>query len=566
MNHSPIFEKTMKIVERIAELAGEYYGLSVLSHLAMNTPIIFNGQELNQFGEKNNYKELIASYARKKEMCGKEFTENIRKICSELAEMALNDLICVIKSAPIQSFLMAVSMLQQNLILTTVALSWYQDYLDKKVPEKNQNKFVNSLNESLSNMARYNTPKEVGVIYKIFESHLSIEKLTLQMLVEITHDHLMDENFEDGILDIRILTNKMRALYHLLMLREHASNEIGCLKKLIVSSDGKIEVEAIDQIDDFYNHYGELFTSWVSRKNDKIIEPIFIEKLNPVCKKYTGFTINEIEKLSEHILGKYMPNNILLATKEDFFYEIKKLSGKTDEETEALMKFLMRSMIIENNYIGIFSDRPYRPLRKSILIIEDNFIITSAIMLLFSIKGIVIDIFDDRIQEADFSSEIKNILNEINEKFEQDVANNIKKDLTPYVYHNLDKIGSNPPYLIPPGQIDILVLYNKKLFVIECKNYPLKYTPQAIGNELNKLRKSVSKKLEKKLTFVNDHKEVIIELLGASNEDCDFNQKPLGVIVTNNFSVGEALDDLVFPVVNVGNIVSWLQSLDVYPE
>ncbi|NSL46435.1 NERD domain-containing protein, partial len=148
---------------------------------------------------------------------------------------------------------------------------------------------------------------------------------------------------------------------------------------------------------------------------------------------------------------------------------------------------------------------------------------------------------------------------EINEEFEVEIYELLKNSLSKKILYNFTKIGSKPPFIEPPGQIDILLYYQYNLYVIECKNYDLKTNIPSVANEVKRIQNDEIGKLEKKVRFVKENLRSILPLIGVDILEADSIENVTGLFVTKNFSVGELLTNQL-PIINYSSLIDWIKS------
>lgn len=172
--------------------------------------------------------------------------------------------------------------------------------------------------------------------------------------------------------------------------------------------------------------------------------------------------------------------------------------------------------------------------------------------------------------KSPFQKELFTIVDKyVHKKFESDVILHLKNNfIDAFIKGDIEKDNMVPDieagrgFLQLPGQIDIIMLYRNKMFVIECKDIGLKYTPKSILNEVYRFRKignkSFQNKLSNKVESVYNNWDSIVAFLGVSSENKIQKHMPISLFVTDTFSVAAIEKDLPSPVVPFQKLIEWI--------
>jgi len=507
------------------------------------------------------YPYLIAAASTKLGYVNKTFDNNIKNVCGEIAKQLLFELQEILLAAPSESFISSISFLHYHMILTFESFLWFCENYAKKIKLQHDNPFVTPILQTLEQFSNQIEDDRVFKgLFKKFEGYIAIEKITLQLLLEITHDISIRapyNNTSQTNLDLPLCLEYARALSHILRIREEVSNRLACKKELTFDCDGYITYEQDEQLGTY--DFGEKFLDWIVQKDNICSHNLYHKNFNPICQKYIGFSIEELLDLSDKIHFEYVHADVLLLTASELPQKVQELTGKGLEEITKLISYLRRNPIENNDYIGVISDRPHRPLRKSILFYHHGErMITSTLLFKNSLLGLISDIFYNRVDNNELQGELTNITKAIDKQFEIEVLEQIKNNLTQNICHGEDKLWDKAPYIMFPGEVDIIAFFEDTLFVIECKNFSLKHTSQSIANEINGFRKK-SRKLAENLSFIHKNTYAILSKLGVKNISYDSNKKPIGLFVTKNFSLGQIIDDINFPIINACDLIVWMK-------
>lgn len=208
--------------------------------------------------------------------------------------------------------------------------------------------------------------------------------------------------------------------------------------------------------------------------------------------------------------------------------------------------------------IDYIKNKQNKLLQNSVFFYK-NTVMISLELLVSSLMSLINNVFYNNIDLKEFSIELEKVHKEINEEFEIEIYELLRNSLTKNIFHDFTKFGDKPPYVEPPGQIDILLYYQHNLYVIECKNYELKTNISAVANEVKRIQNDEIGKLEKKINFVKEHLKNILPLIGVDVLEAGNIKNITGLFVTKNFSMGELFTDQ-FPVINCSSLIKWIKS------
>ncbi|MFB9277979.1 hypothetical protein ACFQMJ_13630 [Cohnella cellulosilytica] len=414
--------------------------------------------------------------------------------------------------------------------------------------------------------------KMIGVkfnsIYKEWENVLAFDKQAFQYGIEIINYYskkVPDSNAPINPIKFGQLIATIRAIFHILHMRDIACDGILSDKKLFIDADGFLGVNHKIDHDSFSNSYVETL---VNRRTSAVVDSIAVQ-FNKVCQTYVGVEFDDFPKLADLVIKSYTNSNEFLIGSISFFKMlIVDLLSISDENAERLLSVFLN----EHDKIDFAistADREYRLLRKCLILIRDDIIACPVSLFSYSSMAFYLDIIDNSLPDSPFKRDLFKITSQIHEQFETDIAQLLRETFEGAVIKNNIKKENEIPlligkgYVVLSGQIDVLAFIHGKLFVVECKDNPFKYNAKAVGNELNKFRKvskgSYQYKLKNKIQDIIDNWESVMNYLGVTDPNTVAKHEPQGLFVIDSFSAAQLESDLPYPVITFADLSRFIQ-------
>ncbi|GAA0782166.1 hypothetical protein [Hathewaya limosa] len=507
---------------------------------------------INYLGIKNTY------YTDKKA---------IKNICNRIMGLIIDKISDLIWINPKGYLLALLNALEYTVHLTFVTVGWLNDKNNNIEVEEITDNFGRMIIKSLKFQRDFNFLGNFEHMYKEWEGVLSFDKYALEYGIEIVtylsgEKQLNEEKVNPNNFEKLLIT--IRAMYTLLYISDNACEN----KELIIDEQGNIITKE-------KNNYKEISKLYVECMTDKKISDLDVatrNKFNRVCKKYIGISLDDIFQIINGLKKHYINSDEFLIGSIDYFQKlIKHLLACSDDEAE---KFLLNLVATKNDnfvYATATSLRDNRPLRKCLILIENNKVICPVSLLEFSLIGLYTDIIHATLPESDFQKELYTIVSKyIHEKFELDVmlylqenftGAMIKRDIKENVIPNI-KTGKG--FVQFSGQIDVMMLYKDKLFIIECKDIGLKYTEKSLLSELHRFskisNKSFQEKLNTKSAEVYENWDSVIHFLGVPIGKKVERHMPISLFVVDTFSIAATEKNLPNSVVPLAKLIEWINS------
>ncbi|RAT04519.1 hypothetical protein A6E25_08100 [Bacillus cereus] len=492
--------------------------------------------------------------------------ESISNVSNFIMGYLLDDIKDLISENAKGYLLAFLNLLEYNSYLTMTLINWLNTGEEVFQTKEIADNFSRIIIQSLALKKTYRGP--FNSIYKEWENVLAFDKQALQYGIEVI-------NYYSKGIPISLkpvnpdkfgkLISTVRALFYILHIRDTAFDSILAEKKLIIDDEGYIKVKQKIDHNSFSDSYVE---NLLNRKTSNIPESIS-SQFDQVCKKYLGLKLNDIPKIGELLTATYVNSDDFLIGSISYFKLLfMELLNIKDDTAERLIEMFLNHTDSFNFAVST-ADRDFRPLRKCLIVIKDDIIACPINLLCYASMALYMDIIDNSLPESQFKREAFKITSCLHEQFEEDVANLLGQNFkNAIIKHNIPKEKGIPfsnknEYVTLSGQIDILMLVDGKIFVIECKNNPFKYSAKAIGNELNKFRRvnkgSYQYKLKNKINDVYHNWDSILNFLGVSDPESIEKHEPFGLFVIDSFSAVLLEKDLVSPVVSFSDLCGYIK-------
>lgn len=494
------------------------------------------------------------------------------KVINAILGFLYDDLYDKVRLNPIGVLLALLNCMEYNRFVAFSIISWL------KVKDKEQrvhdDGFVNMVIDTFDmlnrfrefNIKRYNVNLDINVLYFNLETLLAADKLSLEHGIEVIFDRCSKDinplitNEEVRFVEI---LNLLRAIHmaHTIKVIYTEGEKKEC--PLVFNACGKIIHNIVyDNLEDAYIY---------DMKNQRSFFSIekYSEKIEKVVKGHFGFGFDSIEKIFDNIFKKYpLGDDFMVGDKESWCKVLEQL-GELNNLTAQL---LFQYFLFDINNLNIFdgkSRKNERITRKPIVMI-DNVAICTVNSFAHALIAFKVDIYEGDIEDNILLNNLNKLYKEIDLEFEKAVLDflkpafsdaSIKGDLREA---DLMKFMDLSDF---PGQIDIIMLYGSKIFVIECKNFTLKTDVKSMANEYSRLTKvnskSIQGKLNKKVTWVRNNIDKIINYFG-DNYDRSKKYDVTGVITTSTFSAVSMEDKLEYPVITWTRLHDWIkQQLEI---
>lgn len=473
----------------------------------------------------------------------------------------------LIWSNPKGYLLALLNALEYTVHLTFITVGWLNDKTNNIEVEEITDNFGRVVIRSLKFQRDFNLSGEFEQMYKEWEGVLSFDKYALEYGIEVVTNLAGEKELNEekvNVNNFEKLLVMIRAMYTLLYISDNACKN----NELIIDEKGNI----ITNEKDNYKEISKLYVECMIDKKSSEIDIATKNKFNRICNKYIGISLDDIFQIINDLKKYYINSDEFLIGTIDYFQKlVEHLLACSAESAE---KFLLNLMVTKNDdfiYATDTSLRKNRPLRKCLILIENNKAICPIGILEFALIGLYTDIIHATLPESDFQKELYTIVSKnIHEKFEMDVMLHlqenfsgamIKRDIKENVIQNI-KTGKG--FVEFSGQIDIIMLYKDKLFIIECKDIGLKFTEKSSLSELERFSKIKSKSFQEKLNTksveVYQNWDSVIHFLTGSSIKKVERHMPVSLFVIDTFSIAIAEKNLPNSVVPLVKLIEWINS------
>jgi hypothetical protein len=144
------------------------------------------------------------------------------------------------------------------------------------------------------------------------------------------------------------------------------------------------------------------------------------------------------------------------------------------------------------------------------------------------------------------------------ERFNDSVADSLESESNAIVRRRVKKFGSvrmRDSLNNDIGDIDVLVIAipEREIYVIETKDFEMARTPAELSREFKKLEHDTARKHSKRIRWVNDRKQIVLESFGIP-----YNRRwrvEGGIIVSEDL-IGVRYRDFSLPIWTLDNFVS----------
>lgn len=498
--------------------------------------------EYKKYFRKLNNEEIICKVIKKLNIAGNTYYKNdksiiLYKILGELYQ-ELDNLVANNKMGYILSIM---SMIEYNRYIATVIVAWARGKRDIQSTDNTANVLVQILNSKEHNdraqansfLDRYfaTDKNSLEIIFnRIFNLTTSDDNNKIKQIDNHNiHSIKIDELIEisRAIVTVYSMINEfVKGIY------------INC--DLIINDDNYIEVP-FPRKEETIRHFNH-----IENKNSSMHSQKTIDKFNSVFEDIIGVNIKELFSIHESTakLNKLMLDQFIIG---DFDFWSSIISEESNVDINKVKKLIIfMTFKYCDDYLSSKTVFLTKITRKSIFKIDD--ILVSPLGLF---RTSLINIYHDLLYKnvdkeiiGDFNMEkISSLWGRLDEEFEEFIFNELKTKIPKaIVKKNIQQkdIKYDDEKVELPGEIDVIVLYNKNIFVIECKNIGLRTVFDRINStridfESLKKKKSFQNKLLKKIDILSEYNNKLILANYLGDKENKYNNRPIGIIVTSDY-------------------------------
>jgi len=278
--------------------------------------------------------------------------------------------------------------------------------------------------------------------------------------------------------------------------------------------------------------------------------------INNLIKKYYGLRLDEMLKVLSCCKREELTETFV-ADKQGLINFIYSKTGICIEDIELFINNMIFNLD-ENNFIIDSSNRCNKVSRKCLLDICNLFIFPYNLFHI-AVSNIYMDLVAGDSCYSDLEKKLRIFSQKRNNEFELAVYKKLIAIPNALVKHNVHNICDENGKRIIPNQIDIILLFNNIIYIIECKDMPLKITPRKISNTENKFKKEYNGKLKGKIKEIDINKRAILHYMGDNHEGY-INSEVKGIIVTSEF-FDPSKDIVKYPTIVWTHLVEYLNEI-----
>lgn len=553
------------------DLQKAIYGLMPIKSGGQVILVNPNQIDLTRFTED----DIICELTQRLGIIDKEYIgkKSINDICNQIMGFLLDDLYSYIQSNPIGYLMALLTVLEYNTSLSEVTVSWLNNVDKNKIsPDDIKDNFGRLIVESFK-FLKDSQLNCFPIVYKDWEGILAFDKLAFQYGIELIVNYLTrGGKFNEPFRERKFgkIIQLIRAIYFVLETRDRATEKIFCIDSIRIDSQGSIRIV---ETKDSYLYYSELAIEYIDAMTSREAEDLdqnYKNQLNIVCKKYLGIKMGDMMELCSQLKNNYKLDEYLMGDMEYYAHIVHSLLRCTYDEALAFINILTHDLGMAFQYATTTSERKNRPLRKCLIPVYNDIMVCPVGLIIFSILGLYVDIVEGRVMEERIQKRIEEVREKINLEFESLVACLLKKSFDSSIVkqdirmRDIRKLNSKG-FVLLPGQVDILFLHRGRLYVVECKDFSLRTTTKSLGNELNSLRKTKHKsdqmKLKEKIEVIYNEWESVMHHLGVDDIASIPRCRPIGLFVTNSFSIAALEKEMMYPVIPYNRLVDWFNNL-----
>ncbi|AWV34455.1 NERD domain-containing protein [Paenibacillus odorifer] len=514
------------------------------------------------FSNYEDFKKIIADVVQRTGKTGQVFTEkdDILVSLSHFIGSLVVDLQNLLQKNLSVSTLSLLTILEYNTFLTSVHMMWFLHTYKKNIEtDAAPDQLGKFLIEYLNQLKDINDELCRSTYLKI-QSSIAHDKAAFQLAFKIcsklsnysTNDDLFNTIDEGNIIQIIRIS---RAIQYLIDYLERIQDGIIELTTMNCDDSGFLHFllneqskgEQMIYADNFIDSMGGDF---VSGKPDNVSTQI-----NKISRKYIGFSTEQLAKLSEKLFETYSNGDEYLVGSIEYFQE--------------LIQFLLQGSQIQSQKLiehlthikgpTEFSWFVNRPLRRSLIPVYKNIIACPVNVFQYSIMGLYSDILSNEVDHPDFFKDLQKYKERIDNQFEQAVCLHLNilipnaKAIWNVNSCQIPIVGTKNK-LVLPGQVDVIMIHENKVFVIECKNFAYRLSSKQMLSELRKFRKE-ELKLGLKAEIIEKNVASIAAFMGLPTY---ISYEIVCIFVTKNYTFSTARGEGKYPIIPIDNLINWM--------
>jgi hypothetical protein len=494
-----------KYANSICKYVDECYGNNVVFQLASKMPIltdkykvIFSPNEVveEKLSEHYIFKEVIDECCITKK--NYENPNEIKTVLKSISNAINNKLDKEIAKFPYEYLFCLQQMMDYNIQISLCSLQLLSNNeieindIGDRLCKDIYNSFI--YQKKMLPSRKRDLDKAMIFLNNLLARDKQVIQKTISYIVSREYQDFTRSSIDIYELDIVKLLNLSRAMMKILELQDIQKNN----KELKISVSKNNISSKLDERKIDFQELDNQIRAGISIVNYQS----FDNEISSICKKHLGLSIAEIYEFSNQVQDQLKLNTFIFGTKPNIINTFCTITNLEKNEIERLFDFLTHKRSFSTNS-GYLNHQRY--LRKPIINYGKVYFSVHISILCFALISLVRDIHYGELPESELKKDLQVEINNIQEKFEWHVAELICEEL-PHAEVFVDIKQNSIPGIDLYGQIDILVKYNSKVFVIECKSLPLKYNTKSQTNENKRLGKEFQIKLDKKVRGLRENK------------------------------------------------------------
>ncbi len=312
-------------------------------------------------------------------------------------------------------------------------------------------------------------------------------------------------------------------------------------------------------------NYSKVYVNEIQNETQEDVE-IYEKRINIILRKIKGFDFNTIRDFLNGIQRHCcVADDYLIGGRSSWVQAIMDCCHCNETVADSVFK----EFLFEIDEKKLFSEKArneYRAMRKCIFKYKDAYI-TVVNLLLLALENWICGVYNNDFNEKIMESNLKEVQGAIDADFEVEVYKLLKDELNGSTRRkniNTKDIAYGKKIVELPGEIDVLLFYNNKIFIIECKNIGLKFEPKASANEYNKFvrkdKKSFQARLDGKVKKLKENVESVLHFLSVGKEQIDYDKiEVCGVFVVKYFTDVCLIDTKGYDVVLSSQLCKWIR-------
>jgi len=283
--------------------------------------------------------------------------------------------------------------------------------------------------------------------------------------------------------------------------------------------------------EDQYKDYYEYITSKKEFSEYNIFNDI---EINKEIKKCYGLNLNEMKYILQSCNRENLTETFIADTQGIINFIC--INTKFQEKEVSCFVNNLIFKLGQNEFFIDEPDRCRRASRKFLLDIDSVYVFPYG-LLSGAVINIIIDTMSGDSIDKNLNEKLRQIYQKKNKEFEKKVftmlTNHLKDAI---VKSNVQNIARSCAGYIIPNEIDIVLLYNKRIYIIECKDITLKTTVKKMSNTANKFMKEYNKNLLKKINEIEiiENKQLLLEYMGDVEMDYLYSEV-IGIFVISEY-------------------------------